>query len=171
MSVAALALLPGTELLVAAGRPRSGWTTTRRCSRLRALARDAGVADRVRFLGGVDAERVPALLRSADVVLCPADYEPFGIVPLEAMACGRPVVASAVGGQLDTVAAPATGSWCRPATPRRWPRPWRACSPTRRDARPAGWLPPPGARPLRVGSGRRRHGGGVLRGPRQRAKP
>ncbi len=85
--------------------------------RLRAVARDAGVADRVRFLGGVDAERVPALLRSADVVLCPADYEPFGIVPLEAMACGRPVVASAVGGQLDTVADPATGLLVPPGDP------------------------------------------------------
>ncbi|MFJ8186827.1 glycosyltransferase [Streptomyces sp. NPDC096105] len=109
VSVAALALLPGTELLVAGGPPAERLDDDPEVRRLRAIARDAGVADRVRFLGGVDADRVPALLRSADVVLCPADYEPFGIVPLEAMACGRPVVASAVGGQLDTVADPATG--------------------------------------------------------------
>ncbi|MET9369032.1 glycosyltransferase [Streptomyces griseoflavus] len=109
VSVAALAGLPGTELVVVGGPPRDVLDDDPEVRRLRGLARDAGVADRVRFTGGVDAARVPALLRSADVVLCPADYEPFGIVPLEAMACGRPVVASAVGGQLDTVADPGTG--------------------------------------------------------------
>ncbi|MGA5125025.1 glycosyltransferase [Streptomyces pseudogriseolus] len=117
VSVAALALLPGAELLVAGGPPAERLDDDPEVRRLRALARDAGVTDRVRFLGGVDAERVPALLRSADVVLCPADYEPFGIVPLEAMACGRPVVASAVGGQLDTVADPATGRLVPPGDP------------------------------------------------------
>jgi D-inositol-3-phosphate glycosyltransferase len=50
-------------------------------------------------------------------VLCPADYEPFGIVPLEAMACGVPVVASAVGGQRDTVADPGTGRLVPPGDP------------------------------------------------------
>ncbi|MET8893730.1 glycosyltransferase [Streptomyces albogriseolus] len=117
VSVAALALLPGTELLVAGGPPAERLDDDAEVRRLRGVARDEGVADRVRFLGGVDAERVPALLRSADVVLCPADYEPFGIVPLEAMACGRPVVASAVGGQLDTIADPATGRLVPPGEP------------------------------------------------------
>ncbi|MFF8637947.1 glycosyltransferase [Streptomyces pilosus] len=109
VSVAALARLPDTELVVVGGPQPGGLDDDPEVRRLRGLARDAGVADRVRFTGGVNAARVPALLRSADVVLCPADYEPFGIVPLEAMACGRPVVASAVGGQLDTVADPGTG--------------------------------------------------------------
>ncbi|GGW97443.1 glycosyl transferase [Streptomyces malachitofuscus] len=117
VSVAALARLPGTELLVVGGPPRHRLDDDPEVRRLRAAARDAGVADRVRFTGGVDPSRVPALLRSADVVLCPADYEPFGIVPLEAMACGRPVVASAVGGQLDTVADPGTGRLVPPGDP------------------------------------------------------
>lgn len=56
-------------------------------------------------------------MRGCDLVLCPATYEPFGIVPLEAMACGVPVVASAVGGQLDTVADPATGRLVPPGDP------------------------------------------------------
>ena len=60
-------------------------------------------ANRVRFTGRVAHRDVPALLRSADVVVSAPWYEPFGIVPVEAMACGTAVVASAVGGHLDTV--------------------------------------------------------------------
>jgi len=44
-------------------------------------------------------------------------YEPFGIVPLEAMACGRPIVGSAVGGLLDTVVPGVTGELVPPHDP------------------------------------------------------
>ena len=67
------------------------------------------VADRVRFLGPVARSEMPALLRSADAVVCAPWYEPFGIVALEAMACGRAVVATAVGGMQDTVVHGVTG--------------------------------------------------------------
>ncbi|WP_104781638.1 MULTISPECIES: glycosyltransferase [Streptomyces] len=117
VTVAALARLPGTELVVVGGPPAGRLDGDPEVRRLRDLARDAGVADRVRFTGALPSEEVPALLRSADVVVCPADYEPFGIVPLEAMACGVPVVASAVGGQLDTVADPGTGRLVPPGDP------------------------------------------------------
>jgi D-inositol-3-phosphate glycosyltransferase len=60
---------------------------------------------------------VPPLLRSADAVLCVPWYEPFGIVPLEAMACGVPVIASAVGGLLDTVVDGKTGLHVTPRDP------------------------------------------------------
>ncbi|MGY1584150.1 glycosyltransferase [Streptomyces sp. MN13] len=118
VSIAALALLPDTELVVVGGPPADRLDADPEVRRLREIARRAGVADRVRFTGGVPSEQVPPLLRGSDVVLCPADYEPFGIVPLEAMACGVPVVASAVGGQLDTVADPGTGRLVPPRDPR-----------------------------------------------------
>ena len=118
VSIAALSLLPDTELVVVGGPPADRLDEDPEVRRLREVARRAGVADRVRFTGGVPSRQVPPLLRGSDVVLCPADYEPFGIVPLEAMACGVPVVASAVGGQLDTVADPGTGRLVPPRDPR-----------------------------------------------------
>ena len=87
--------------------------------RLRAVAAEAGVADRLVFTGSVARADVPAWVRSADVVLAVPWYEPFGITPLEAMACGRPVVATAVGGLVDTVADGVTGDLVPPRDPER----------------------------------------------------
>jgi glycosyltransferase involved in cell wall biosynthesis len=84
---------------------------------MRNTARRLGVADRVVFTGGVARADVPALIRSADAVVCVPWYEPFGIVPLEAMACGIPVVASAVGGLTDTVVDRGTGWLVPPRDP------------------------------------------------------
>jgi glycosyltransferase involved in cell wall biosynthesis len=77
--------------------------------RLDELARSLGVRDHVTFRGQLGQREMPTVYRSADVVVCAPWYEPFGIVPLEAMACGRPVVASSVGGLIDTVVEDATG--------------------------------------------------------------
>lgn len=116
-AITALARLPDTELVVAGGPEPQALATDPEVRRLRALADRHGVRDRVRFLGRVAHEDLPPLIRSADVVVCVPWYEPFGIVPLEAMACGVPVVASAVGGLVDTVVDGETGIHVPPRDP------------------------------------------------------
>ncbi|MEU3253552.1 glycosyltransferase [Streptomyces sp. NPDC006997] len=108
-AIRALTRIPRAELLIAGGPPPGLLDTEPEAERLLRLADRHGVADRVRLLGAVDPARMPALLRSADLVLCTPVYEPFGIVPLEAMACGVPVVATDVGGHRDSVADGVTG--------------------------------------------------------------
>ncbi|HEX2064897.1 MAG TPA: glycosyltransferase, partial [Acidimicrobiales bacterium] len=115
--ITALAGVPDTELVVAGGPDAGNLRSDPEARRLQALARQAGVADRVHLRGMVERSELPALLRSADLVVCVPWYEPFGIVPLEAMACGVPVVATAVGGQLDTVEDGFTGLLVPPREP------------------------------------------------------
>ncbi|MEW6637540.1 MAG: glycosyltransferase [Actinomycetota bacterium] len=117
--VCALPGVPGTELLVAGGPEAPGLESDPEARRLKRLALALGVEDRVRLLGRVGREAVPPLLRSADVVVCVPWYEPFGIVPLEAMACGVPVVVSAVGGLVDSVVDGVTGVHVPPRRPER----------------------------------------------------
>jgi glycosyltransferase involved in cell wall biosynthesis len=109
--------LPRVELMIAGGPAPEFLETDPEVQRLRGLAERLGVADRVRFLGSVGRPDVPALMSSADVVVAVPWYEPFGIVPVEAMACGRPVVGSAVGGLLDTVVPGVTGELVPPRRP------------------------------------------------------
>jgi glycosyltransferase involved in cell wall biosynthesis len=115
--VRALTGVPDAELLIAGGPPADELAGDPDAHRLRELARTCGVADRVRLLGGVPRDRVGPLLRSADAVVCVPWYEPFGIVPLEAMACGVPVVAAEVGGLADTVLDGITGLHVPPRDP------------------------------------------------------
>ena len=108
-AVRALVAVPDAELVVVGGPPADQLDADPEVQRLRAVAAEVGVADRLVFAGAVARADVPAWVRSADVVLAVPWYEPFGITPLEAMACGRPVVATAVGGLVDTVADGVTG--------------------------------------------------------------
>lgn len=108
-AIRALAEVPDAELLIAGGPEPALLGAEPEAERLRAVAEECGVADRVTLLGGVSPERMPRLMSEADLVLSLPRYEPFGIVPVEAMACCAPVVATAVGGQLDTVVDDLTG--------------------------------------------------------------
>src|SRR5262245_21708507 len=87
-----------TALVVGGGGEgdRAAWNAEQR--RLDTLRRELGVADQVRFLGARPQEQLPLLYAAADVVTMPSHYESFGMVALEGLACGRPVVATAAGG-------------------------------------------------------------------------
>jgi glycosyltransferase involved in cell wall biosynthesis len=117
--VEALAAAPDVELVVAGGPERSELPRDAEYRRLVALAHAHGVSDRVHFLGRVGREQASDLLRSADIAVCVPWYEPFGIVPLEAMACGVPVIGAAVGGLLDTIVDGVTGLHVPPRDPAR----------------------------------------------------
>ncbi|NUT37555.1 MAG: glycosyltransferase [Hamadaea sp.] len=101
--IKALRLIPGAELVIAGGPPEAELGSDPLAVHLMRCAADLGLGDRVRLLGGVPQDRMPELYRSADLVACTPAYEPFGLTPLESMACGTPVVAYAVGGLTDSI--------------------------------------------------------------------
>jgi D-inositol-3-phosphate glycosyltransferase len=92
--VRALKDLPGAELVVAGGPPRSRLAGDPGCRALAALARRLGVADRLTCTGKVREADMPTLMRSADVLVHLTTAWPLAVVPIEAMACGIPVIAS-----------------------------------------------------------------------------
>jgi len=89
--------------LVVAGGPVTGPAGTREMDHLHTVAAECGVTDRVHFVGSVTQEQLPLYMAAADVVVVSSLHESFGMVALEALACGRPVVASAAGGLQLTV--------------------------------------------------------------------
>ncbi|MET8279515.1 glycosyltransferase [Micromonospora sp. NPDC005174] len=107
--VRAMALVPDADCVVVGGPPEGLLETDPYARRLRALAESCGVADRVHLVGAVPREEMGRWYRSADLLVAAPWYEPFGLTPLEAMACGVPVVGTAVGGIRDTVVDGTTG--------------------------------------------------------------
>ncbi|HKY33648.1 MAG TPA: glycosyltransferase family 1 protein [Candidatus Polarisedimenticolia bacterium] len=120
--IQALGRLAGTglpaRLLVVGGDsdvPDAG--ATPELARLRAVARKEGVQDRVQFTGRRGRETLRWYYSAADVFVTTPWYEPFGITPLEAMACGTPVIGARVGGIQYTVVHGRTGLLVPPRDP------------------------------------------------------
>jgi len=98
VAVGALAALDDpTATLVVVGGP-SGADGAAELARIRSMVLDLGLEDRVQFVAPQVHEALTAYYRAADVVLVPSRTESFGLVALEAAACGTPVVAADVGG-------------------------------------------------------------------------
>ncbi|HEX5597838.1 MAG TPA: D-inositol-3-phosphate glycosyltransferase [Micromonosporaceae bacterium] len=87
-------------VLIVGGPSGSG---LERPTALMELAGSLGIADAIRFLPPQTGADLPALYRAADLVAVPSHNESFGLVALEAQACGTPVVAAAVGGLVTAV--------------------------------------------------------------------
>ena len=99
--IRALKDLPDNDLLIAGDGP------DRRA--LERLVVEEGVADRVRFLGSVDQNRLREIYNAVDALVLASSREGWANVLLESMACGTPVVASAVWGTPEVVARPEAG--------------------------------------------------------------
>jgi D-inositol-3-phosphate glycosyltransferase len=106
------------RLLVVGGDARvPDERATPEIARLRGVAEACGVSDRVTFIGHRQRDELRACYAAADVFVTTPWYEPFGITPLEAMACGTPVIGSAVGGIQYSVVDGVTGFLVPPHDP------------------------------------------------------
>ena len=114
--VEAFALLPrrlDARLVIVGGEPGGSPEATS----LAALAEDLDISERVSFAGSRPQEDLRYYYGAADVAISVPHYEPFGMTPLEAMACATPVVGSRVGGIKTSVADGETGYLVPPRDP------------------------------------------------------
>lgn len=95
-----LVIVGGSDADQADGRERQ---------RIEQMVQELGLADCTLFPGQIGHDLLPLYYTAADVCVIPSHYEPFGLVAIEAMACGTPVVASDVGGLRFTVVPEETG--------------------------------------------------------------
>lgn len=108
---------PVRLLVVGGDSPVPDEKITPEIGRLRRIAEECGVAGRVSFIGHRQRDELRACYAAADVFVTTPWYEPFGITPLEAMACGTPVIGSAVGGIQYSVVDGVTGFLVPPNDP------------------------------------------------------
>ena len=113
----AMAKVPGADLVVAGGPARANLGDDLGYRRLSKLAGSLGVSGQVTFAGQPTRAALPPLLRSADLVVSLSEHDPTGVLAIQAMACGTPVIASAVGGQVDAVIDGTTGILVPPGRP------------------------------------------------------
>lgn len=110
--------LPTARLLIVGGEAETPDPhLTPEIGRLQAIAQELGVADRMTFVGRKGRDVLKYYYSAADVFVTTPWYEPFGITPIEAMACGTPVVGSEVGGVKFTVKHGETGYLVPPNDP------------------------------------------------------
>jgi glycosyltransferase involved in cell wall biosynthesis len=117
ITVQALADLPDAELVIMGGPDKAGLGKDKARQDLMRMAKTLRVADRLVFTGRVPEADLAALLRSADVLVSTAAYEPVGATMLQAMACGTPVVAPAAGAAQDAIVDATTGLLLPPGAP------------------------------------------------------
>lgn len=102
--------LRGTDLkLIIGGGSRPGQSDGIERDRIEGIVEELGMSDFTVFPGRLGDEILPTYYAAADVCVVPSHYEPFGLVAIEAMASGTPVVASDVGGLQFTVVPGETG--------------------------------------------------------------
>jgi glycosyltransferase involved in cell wall biosynthesis len=112
------ARLPALRLLVVGGETEMpDPAATPELGVLQQLAAELGITDRVQFVGRRQPNVLCDYYSAGDVAVTTPWYEPFGLTPLEGMACGRPVVGAAVGGIPFTVADGMTGYCVPPRDP------------------------------------------------------
>src|ERR687886_1833134 len=95
--------------LIIGGGSRPGQSDGIERERIEGIVAELGMSDFTTFPGRISDDILPAYYTAADVCVVPSHYEPFGLVAIEAMACGTPVVASDVGGLQFTVVPEETG--------------------------------------------------------------
>ncbi|MDR5781197.1 glycosyltransferase family 1 protein [Caballeronia sp. LZ065] len=106
------------ELYVAGGNSdEANEIATPEIGRLRGIARECGIAEHVHFVGRRGRAELKHFYNAADVFVTTPWYEPFGITPLEAMACGTPVIGADVGGIRYSIAHGETGLLVPPRDP------------------------------------------------------
>ncbi len=99
----------GNVRLVIAGGSHSEPADEQERKRIEQIVQDVGLTQQTVFPGHLGHDVLPLYYAAADVCVIPSHYEPFGLVAIEAMACGTPVVASDVGGLKFTVVPEETG--------------------------------------------------------------
>ena len=100
---------PLTKLIIAGGDSSSIDSTTKLPKDIKLLTAIQGLENRIEFIGAKTQSQLATLFQHASAVVVPSFYESFGMVAAEAQACGRPVIASKVGGLSDVVKDHITG--------------------------------------------------------------